>query len=122
MAALLADGRLIAGEHVGDLGSPAAVARLERSAADLCALAGASPEAVACDAHPDFASTRLARRWAEARGVPLIAVQHHHAHAAACMIEHRLAEPVPALVWDGRASATTGPSGAEKDWSSTGLV
>ena len=100
-AALLADGRLIAGEHVGDLGSPAAVARLERSAADLCALAGASPEAIACDAHPDFASSRLARRWAEARGVPLIPVQHHHAHAAACMLEHRLAEPVLALVWDG---------------------
>ena len=100
-AALLADGRLIAGEHVGDLGSPAAVARLERSAAELCALAGASPEAVACDAHPDFASSRLARRWAEAHGVPLILVQHHHAHAAACMLEHRLAEPVLALVWDG---------------------
>jgi len=100
-AALLADGRLIAGEHVGDLGSPAAVARLDRSAADLCALAGASPEAIACDAHPDFASSGLARRWAEARGVPLIPVQHHHAHAAACLLEHRLAEPVLALVWDG---------------------
>jgi hydrogenase maturation protein HypF len=100
-AALLSDGRLIAGEHIGDLGSPAAVARLERSAAELCALAGASPEAIACDAHPDFASSRLARRWADARGVPLIPVQHHHAHAAACMVEHRLAEPVLALVWDG---------------------
>lgn len=106
-AALLVNGRAVVGEHVGDLSSPSAISRLERSAADLCALAGTSPDAIACDAHPDFMSSRLAKRWAEARGVRLIRVQHHHAHAAACLAEHGLAGDQPprgatlALVWDG---------------------
>jgi hydrogenase maturation protein HypF len=100
-ATLLSDGRFLVGEHVGDLGTPAARARLERVAADLCRLAGASPQAVACDAHPDYASTAVARRWAEERAVPLVPVQHHHAHAAACLIEHGLRGPALALIWDG---------------------
>jgi hydrogenase maturation protein HypF len=100
-ATLLHDGRFLVGEHVGDLGTPAAVARLERVADELCRLAGASPQVIACDAHPDYASTGVARRWARERAVPLIAVQHHHAHAAACLIEHGLSGPALALVWDG---------------------
>jgi len=98
---LLAGGRFIVGEHVGDLASPGAAARLERSAADLCELAGAEPQAIACDAHPDFVSTRVARAWAETRRIPLIEVQHHHAHAAAGLAEHGIDEPALALVWDG---------------------
>ena len=98
---LVADGRAIVGEHIGDLASPAAVGRLERAARDLCALGGATPEAIACDAHPDFASSRIAARWAEARAIPLVRVQHHHAHAAACAAEHGLAGPIAALCWDG---------------------
>lgn len=97
----LGDGRAIVSEHIGDLGSPAAIARLERAAADLIAFAGAAPEAVACDAHPDFASSRIAARWAAERGLPLVAVQHHHAHAAACAAEHGISGPATALCWDG---------------------
>jgi hydrogenase maturation protein HypF len=100
-ATLLAGERWIVGEHVGDLGSPAAVARLERSARDLCAFAGVQPAALAVDAHPDYASAALARRWARRHGLPVIPVQHHHAHAAAVMAEHDLGGPVLALVWDG---------------------
>ena len=54
----------------------------------------ARPALVACDLHPDYASTRLAERLAAARGVPLVRVQHHHAHVAACMAEHGLDGPV----------------------------
>jgi hydrogenase maturation protein HypF len=97
----LVDGRFLVGEHVGDLASPAAVARLERSARDLGAFAGVAPEAVACDAHPDFVSSRIARLWADARGLPLVTVQHHHAHAAAVLTENGVAAPALALAWDG---------------------
>jgi hydrogenase maturation protein HypF len=93
--------RAIVSEHIGDLGSPASIARLERAAADLIAFAGAEPEVVACDAHPDFGSSRIAARWAAVRGAPLVPVQHHHAHAAACAAEHGVIGPATALCWDG---------------------
>jgi hydrogenase maturation protein HypF len=56
---------------------------------------------VVCDLHPDYASTREAESLAARWGVPLVRVQHHHAHAAAVMAEHHLEGPALALAWDG---------------------
>ena len=46
------------------------------------------PEVLACDLHPLYLSTRWARERSKVLGVPLVEVQHHHAHAAAAMAEH----------------------------------
>ena len=54
-----------------------------------------------CDLHPDYASTRHAERLAARWDVPLLRVQHHHAHVAACMAEHGLQGPVLGFSWDG---------------------
>ncbi|AAM01863.1 carbamoyltransferase HypF [Methanopyrus kandleri] len=61
-------------------------------------------DAVACDLHPSFATTGLARRWAEEHDLELVRVQHHHAHALACLAEHGLdpaEEPAIAAAMDG---------------------
>ncbi|MCC6552990.1 MAG: carbamoyltransferase HypF [Polyangiaceae bacterium] len=89
------------GQHLGDLHTLGAVRLLERAAADLVELAQARPDLVACDLHPDYASTRLAERLASEWRVPLIRVQHHHAHVAACAAEHRVQGPVLGIAWDG---------------------
>jgi hydrogenase maturation protein HypF len=87
--------------HVGDLDSVLSVALFRRTIEDLVAFFEARPQCVACDLHPDYASTRHAEGLAAGWGVPLVRVQHHHAHVAACMAEHGLRGPVLGLAWDG---------------------
>ncbi len=86
------------GVHVGDLESPESLDFLEQSIEDLLAWVGVRPELVAHDAHPDYESTRLARRLP---GVRSVAVQHHHAHLASVLAENLETGPVLGLVWDG---------------------
>jgi hydrogenase maturation protein HypF len=91
----------VVGPHVGDLATIEGLRALERSAHDLAAFLDARIERVACDLHPDYASTRLAERVAAALGAPLVRVQHHHAHVAACIAEHGIEGPVLGFAWDG---------------------
>ena len=101
----------------GDLGDPSACAALEASLQALLAAATGPVEAVAHDLHPDFFSTRLALQLAESLQVPAIGVQHHHAHIAAVMAEHGLAEPVVGLALDGVGLGVDGQAwGGELLW------
>jgi hydrogenase maturation protein HypF len=92
---------VVVSQHIGDLDSVLGVEVFRRAIDDLVGFFEAVPEAVACDLHPDYASTRHAEVLAAAWDVPLLRVQHHHAHVAACMAEHGLAGPVLGLAWDG---------------------
>ena len=62
-----------------------------------------NPEAIAFDMHPDYLSTRYALQRAERQNIQTVAIQHHHAHIAACMAEHGLdgSQPVIGLAFDG---------------------
>jgi hydrogenase maturation protein HypF len=93
--------------HVGDLETPEAIAGLEKVAASLPLFLNKMPEAVAVDLHPDMRCTVIGRRIASEAGVPVVEVQHHHAHAAACLAEHGL-ESGLALVFDGTGLGTDG--------------
>ena len=93
--------RVVLSPHVGDLDSPLAVDVFRRAIDDLVEFFQVRPAVVACDLHPDYASTRAAEELAARWNAPLVPVQHHHAHVAACMAEHRLAGPVLGLAWDG---------------------
>ncbi|HEX5746293.1 MAG TPA: carbamoyltransferase HypF [Archangium sp.] len=106
--ALCVGEQVVVSQHLGDLGSLEGSRLLERTVEDLLRLLEARPVALACDLHPDYASTRLAERLSGAWGVPLVRVQHHHAHVAACMAEHGLSGPVLGLAWDGAGLGTDG--------------
>ncbi|MDF1561049.1 MAG: carbamoyltransferase HypF [Bacteroidales bacterium] len=67
-----------------------------------------TPSHVACDMHPDYLSGRFAEEMAEQNGVPLVRVQHHHAHAASVMAEHRLIGEVIGVIMDGTGYGTDG--------------
>ena len=61
------------------------------------------PEAIAYDLHPDYLSTRYALERGEREKVPLVGVQHHHAHIASCMADNGLdgSHPVIGVAFDG---------------------
>jgi hydrogenase maturation protein HypF len=61
---------------------------VEQAAEHLLHLFAAKPAAIAADLHPGYLSADWARRFAAARGIPLVTVQHHEAHAAAILAEH----------------------------------
>ncbi|WP_035985287.1 carbamoyltransferase HypF [Leptolyngbya sp. KIOST-1] len=93
--------QVVLSQHIGDLETPQAIARLEHTVADWLALYRCQPTAIACDLHPDYGSTRLGQTLAQRWQIPLIPVQHHYAHGLAAMAEHHLAAPVLAVAWDG---------------------
>jgi hydrogenase maturation protein HypF len=94
--------RVVLSQHLGDLETPESRDAFRNAIDDLCRLYRFQPEMVVCDLHPDYASTA----WARACGLPLRAVQHHHAHAASCAAENGLRGPYLAAVWDGSGYGT----------------
>jgi len=99
--ALLLGPSAIVGAHIGDLDNSLSQQVHRRAIEDLLTFYEVIPEAIACDLHPDYASTLLAQELSRHFEVPLVSVQHHHAHIAACMAEHHLQGPVLGVAWDG---------------------
>lgn len=91
------DREAILSQHIGDLKNPATYAFYEESFNRFEELFRFRPKLIACDLHPDYLSTR----FAESRKIPLIRVQHHHAHIASVMAEHHLNEKVIGISLDG---------------------
>jgi len=102
------DDEVVVSPHVGDLETPEALDGLLEVVRVFPAYFAREPEVVAVDLHPDMHATRVGRELASRSGVPVVEVQHHHAHAAACMAEHGVEEAL-ALVFDGTG---LGPDGA----------
>ena len=89
--------QLMLSPHIGDLSTSKAMAAHEQAIAAFTDLYRNSPEQVVHDAHPDYCSTRIA----QAKQIDCLSVQHHYAHALACMADNRIKAPCFAVVWDG---------------------
>ena len=108
---LLAGGEAVLSQHIGDLGDTLALDDLGRIVRLYLDLYRFAPEAVAVDLHPDCHSRRLGLALAEECGVPVVAVQHHHAHIAACLAENGRSLDAPAVVGIALDGAGFGPDG-----------
>lgn len=96
--------------HIGDLGNLETLQAMERACDHFERLFRVAPDRIACDLHPGYLSTRWARERGAARDLPVVAVQHHHAHLAALAAEHGLApdEPILAFTFDGTGYGSDG--------------
>jgi hydrogenase maturation protein HypF len=94
-------GEAFLGPCLGDLAGADCEARLEETVDGLVRLLGARPSAVAVDLDPGARATRMGRARAEAKELPVIPVQHHHAHVVSCMVDNGLMGPVIGLALDG---------------------
>jgi len=99
-ACMMLENKAYLTQHIGDAETPETSRFLEDAIAHLEKLIGFTPEAVACDLHPKFTTTRIAEKLGKRVGVPVNRIQHHHAHAGSLMAEHRVDEIV-AIVCDG---------------------
>ncbi len=91
------DGNVFISQHIGDLETKEAWSAFCRVISDFERMYGVSPAGIACDLHPDYASTEYAR----SRQLPLVPIQHHFAHVAACMAENGIEGQVLGIAWDG---------------------
>ena len=95
-------------QHIGDLENAATFDAWLEAKSHFQELFDATPQAIACDMHPEYLATKWAREESEKRGLPLIEVQHHHAHIAAVMAENGLDEATIGVAFDGTGYGADG--------------
>ena len=88
-------------EHIGDLTNAKVRASYEGTIAHYERLFDVHPQLLVADLHPNYLSTRYLEARAAAEGIPLVRVQHHHAHIAAVLAEHGCTERVLGAAFDG---------------------
>jgi hydrogenase maturation protein HypF len=90
--------------HLGDLDTEEAYAAFRADLELYLEMLDVHPATIAHDLHPEYLSTK----WALEQDAELVGVQHHHAHAAACLAEHGDTKTALALVFDGTGFGADG--------------
>ncbi len=91
------EGRAVLSPHIGDLSTPRSIKVFEQVIEDMQQLYDVTPQAIVCDAHRGYSSSH----WAARKGLPLIPIWHHHAHAGVVAMEHSLDRTWLVFTWDG---------------------
>ena len=95
-------------QHIGDLKNMETFENYRQQISHFQRLFDIKPGLIACDMHPDYLSTAYAEERGAQEGLPVIQVQHHHAHMASCMADNGLTGPAIGLVWDGTGYGSDG--------------
>ncbi|MBE0478889.1 carbamoyltransferase HypF, partial [Candidatus Aerophobetes bacterium] len=98
----------ILSHHIGDLENLEALSAFEEGIEHYRKIFYLKPKIIACDIHPDYASTQFAEKYAQDNLLPLIKVQHHHAHIASLLAENKINEKIIGVAFDGSGLGTDG--------------
>ena len=100
--------QIILSQHIGDIKNAETFEFYRETFERFSRLFKFKPELVVHDLHPNYLSTVFAKELAVKFDIPVISVQHHHAHIASCMAEHKLDEDVIGVSMDGVGLGTDG--------------
>ncbi len=95
--ALAFEDQVILTPHIGDLASVEAFDFFERTLQTFQHFYDFTPDLIVCDRHRDYATSR----WAKEQSVPVVEVQHHHAHILSVMLEQQITDEVLGVGFDG---------------------
>ncbi|NQS88170.1 carbamoyltransferase HypF, partial [Patescibacteria group bacterium] len=98
----------ILSHHIGDLENLEALSALEEGIEHYKKIFYCQPQVIACDMHPNYTSTILAREYAKKNSLPLILVQHHHAHIVSLLAEKQINRKVIGVAFDGSGLGSDG--------------
>jgi len=101
---LFHNNQAVVSQYFGDLEYISVKKEYEHSYSDLTRLLRINPGLAVCDLHPNY----LSSRFAKGLGLPVLEVQHHHAHIASVMAEHDLQGRVLGVAFDGTGYGTDG--------------
>ncbi|KRQ86617.1 Carbamoyltransferase HypF [Caloramator mitchellensis] len=99
--ALSKSGFIFSSQHIGELRNIETFEHYSEAIEHYKKIFDIKPSIIVCDMHPDYLSSNYAINKHKENKTPLIKVQHHHAHMAACMADNNLNERVIGIIWDG---------------------
>jgi len=102
------ENQAVMSQYIGDIKNQATYDFLIESVGRFSKLFRFKPKCIACDLHPDYLSTRYAEELEKDLNIPLVRVQHHHAHIVSCMAENGIDEEVIGVSLDGTGYGTDG--------------
>lgn len=91
---VLSGGKAFLSPYIGNTKKLDTIGFLREETMHLLELTNVSPEVVAHDIHPQFSTTKMATEFGKEHDIPVVGVQHHHAHIAGLMGEHGVDEMV----------------------------
>lgn len=94
-------GKAFVSQHIGDMESVAVMDAWQETRGRYEQLFRLQPEQLVCDYHPEYLTSKWAHEQAREQGLPLVQVQHHHAHILSVMGENALEGPVCGFAFDG---------------------
>lgn len=107
-AAVASPNHVLLSQHTGNLHDSRTLAAFGTTLSALQTFSGIKPESLLSDLHPEYQSRHWADETCAKTGLKADHVQHHMAHVASCMLEHRLTDGVTGFAWDGTGYGTDG--------------